>query len=376
MSESRTILTYHNLTVEVETTPGEELLEHMHGTIMGQPGGFRYQHTNLVDRLNAPGENYFLYLRKDSKMLGSVGFCGKPSETLGVRFDTWLIRYFSIKAPMRTVPNKRKENSVLKDEKKKSSVLGRFFQPVCSDPSIMREGDQEPETPAIIYGTIEQKNLRSMNFSAQMGLETVGIMAGFTFSRMRPRKSGRVEQLPGNAEKSMLALLKEFYREYTLFFQGPLFKDNGYYVIQEAGRVIAGIQVYPVTWSVVGFGSGIVNRAIRTLTISSWVRKRFNTSEVKLLAMDGIYCEKGHESALYELMEGVLERTNNYIAMLMMDTESDLYGIYNRTQKLGFLHRVLGTVKADIRVRFINLPEEIRQHFIDHPTYIPTYDNT
>ncbi len=31
-------------------------------------------------------------------------------------------------------------------------------------------------------------------------------------------------------------------------------------------------------------------------------------------SLDGIYCEPGHETALYELMEGVLERENHYLA--------------------------------------------------------------
>ena len=76
MSNTRTLLTHHDLTVEVESTPNQELLDHMHNTVLGQPGGLRYQHTNLADRLSAPGENYYMYLRKGGKMLGSVGFCG------------------------------------------------------------------------------------------------------------------------------------------------------------------------------------------------------------------------------------------------------------------------------------------------------------
>ena len=376
MNESRTLLTYHDLTIEVESTPGDEIMDHMHDTVLGQPGGFRYRHTNLEERLNAPGENYFIYLRKGGKMLGSIGFCGKPAETLGVRYDSWLIRYFSIKAPMRSVPNKRKEKSDPKDEKKRSSVLGRFFQPVAANPSQLREGAIEEDVPAIIYGIIERNNLRSMNFSAQMGMETVGTVASFTFNRMRPRKSDRLEQLPKVEQKSMLALLKEFYHDYTLFFPDPLFEEDDYYVIKESGRVVAGVQIYPITWHIVDFGSRLANRGVKIMAKIPWVRKRLNPDEFRMLAYDGIYCEKGYESALYELMEGVLERTDTYVAMLMMDQGSELYSIFNNTKKLGILHKVMGTFLADIRVRFINLPDEIKQHFLDHPAYIPTYDNS
>lgn len=376
MSKSRTLLTYHDLTVDVEATPSEELLEHMHATIMGQPGSFRYRHTNLEDRLKTPGENYYMFLRKSGKMMGSVGFCGKPADTAGLRHDSWLIRYFSIKAPMRSVPKKRKDKTDLKDENKRSTVLGRFIQPIFAEPSQLRESKEKADPPSIIYAIIEQKNLRSMNFSAQMGLETVGEMASFSFSRLSPKKSARVEQLPVNEHKGMLSLLKTYYRDYTLVFTEPLFKNNDYYVIRDQGRVVAGLQYYPVTWSIVDFGSKTANSLIRMGVRIPWVRKRISPEKLDLLAFDGMYCEPGYEASLYELMEGVLALSGRYLAMIMADTSSELYGIFAKQEKLGLVHKVIGTFMADIRVRFINLPEETRQYFLDHPTYIPTYDNS
>lgn len=376
MSKSRTLLSYHDLTVEVESAPNMELLEHMHATIMGQPGGFRYRQTNLEDKLKTPGENYYMYLRKSGKMMGSVGFCGKVAETSGVKHDSWLIRYFSIKAPMRSVPKKRKEKADLKDENKRSSVLGRFIQPVFAEPSQLREGEQKADTPSIIYAIIEQKNLRSMNFSSQMGLETVGEMASFSFSRVSPKKSKRVEQLPENERGEMLTRLKEYYRDYTLFFTDPIFKNNDYYVIRDNGRVVAGIQIYPVTWSIVDLGSKTANRMIRLMVKIPWVRKRITPDRLDLLAFDGIYCEPGYESDLYELMEGILANSDRYMAMVMADKSSDLYAIFEKQKKLGILHKIFGTFMADIRVRFINLPDKTRQYFLDRPTYIPTYDNS
>jgi len=254
--------------------------------------------------------------------------------------------------------------------------LGRFIQPVFAEPSLLKEGDQKKDQPSIIYGIIERKNLRSMNFSAQMGLETVGEMASFSFSRLTPKSSSRVAQLPEEEQAGMLSMLKEYYREYTLFFTEPLFKNNDYYVIRQDGRVVAGIQIYPVTWKIVDFGGKSVNRLIRILTRIPWVRKRITPEEVQLLAFDGIYCEPGYEWALYELMEGVLAQTNRYLAMVMVDMSSQLHAIFKNRKKLGILHKMLGTFMADIRMRFINFPDDTRQYFLDHPTYIPTYDNS
>ena len=147
----------------------------------------------------------------------------------------------------------------------------------------------------------------------------VGQPGSFSFSRMRPKKSGRMEQLPAAEQESMRSLLQEYYRDYTLFFSNGLFKDNGYYVIRDSGRVVAGVQYYPVTWRIVDFGGGLANQAVRLLIHIPWVRKRINP---------------------------------------------------------GILHRVLGSFTGDVRMRFINIPDGTRQRFLDQPTYIPTYDNS
>lgn len=376
MSSSRTLLTYHDLTVDVETTPSEELMEHMHQTVLGQPGGFRYQHTDLEDRLYDGKENYFMYLRKGGKMMGSVGFCGKPTETGGIAHDSWLIRYFSIKAPLRAVPTKRKTKADVKDENKRTTVLGRFIQPICADPSQLREAENRTGKPAIIFATIDQTNLRSMNMSAQMGLETIGSFAGFSFSRMQPIGSERIQRVEENQQASILKQLKDYYKDFTLFYTDSIFKNDDYFVIREDGRMVAGVQIYPVDWKIVDFGSPLANKAVRLLTRIPWVRKRISPDMFSFLAFDAIYCEPGFEKELYELIEGVLERTDNYVAMMMMDLKSPLYGLFREHKKLGVLHRILGTFYADIRVRFIHMPDTVRQQFYDRPTYIPTYDNS
>ena len=376
MNSSRTLLNYHSLTIEVETSPSEELMEHMHQTVMGQPGGMQYHHTDLEEKMNSGDENYFMYLRKSGKMLGSVGFCSKPNETAGISHDSWLIRYVSIKAPIRGVPEKRKAKADLKDENKRTTVLGRFIQPVFADPAQLREEESRADQPAIIFAIIDQTNLRSMNFSAQMGLETIGSLAAFTFSRLRPRRSGRIESVEEKQQSDILKQIREYYRDYTLFYSDSIFKNNDYYIIREEGRMVAGLQIYQVTWKIVDFGNKLTNRVAGLFTRIPRLKKRIKKDEISFLAFDAIYCEPGREKVLYELMEGVLEQSDHTLAMMMMDLESDLYAIFRERKKLGVLHKILGTSFADIRVRFIQMPEEVKQTFLEQPTYIPTYDNS
>jgi len=376
MENSRILLSYHDLNIEVETTPGNELLEHMYSTVLGQPGGMRYKHTDLEDRLNSGKEDYFLFLRKSGKMLGSVGFCGKPTVTAGFEHDSWLIRYFSIKAPLSVMAKKRKTREELKDENKRSTVLGRFIQPVFADPARLRDGKTGTDQASIIFAIIDRTNLRSMNFSAQMGLDTIGTLAAFSFSRLRPRRSGRIERVEEEQQEDILKQIREYYRSYTLFYSDSIFKNNDYYIIREEGKMVAGLQIYQVTWNIVDFGGRLTNMLAGLFSHIPRLKKRIKKDEISFLAFDAIYCEPGREKVLYELMEGVLERSNHTIGMMMMDLESDLYAIFLNKKKLGVLHKVLGTSFADIRVRFIQIPEEVKQTFLNQPTYIPTYDNS
>ena len=376
MNKRRTLLSYHDLSIEVESSPSEELMEHMYGTVMGQPGGIRYHHTDLEDRLRSGHEDYFMFLRKSGKMLGSVGFCGKNSETAGTPHDSWLIRYFSIKAPIKGVPRKRKTRAELQDENKRTTVLGRFIQPIFADPSQLREEELRTGKPAIIFATIDQTNLRSMNFSAQMGLETVGSFAAFTFSRLRPRRSTRIKAVQQDEQGPILEQIRDFYKDYTLFFSDSIFKNNDYYIIREEGRMVAGVQIYEIGWKILDFGNRLTNWASNLLAWIPGIRRRLTKEKISFLAFDALYCEPGQEKALYELLEGVLHQSGHYIGMMMLDLESGLYRMFMDRNKLGFLYKIMGAKFADVRVRFIQIPDEIKKHFYERPTYIPTYDNS
>jgi hypothetical protein len=373
---TRALLTYHDLTVEVDELPGQELIDHMMSTVLGQPGSFQYQHMHLEEKLSAPGENYYLYLKKQGKMLGSVGFIGRHTTTSGFAHDSWMIRFFSIKAPMGTVPRERKQKAAGEDSRRRS-VLGRFILPVMANPSVLREEASGDPPPAIVYALIEKNNLRSMNFSTQMGLETVGEVTTFSFTRLQPGISGRVERLEDAKDlEVMKTRLHDYYGDHTLFFSGPLFKYPGYFVIREGSEILAGIQAYQVSWKVIDFGSRLANGFIRLITLVPWIRKRLDPKEVRLLALDAIYCSPGKEPVLYELMEGVLAETGNYMAIMMLDSSSRVHDIFQKRGKMGFVSRFIGTFTADVRIRFIEMPERVKEHFKTHPTYIPTYDNS
>jgi len=373
MQKSKILFRHFDLTIEVESHPGDELIRHMHDTLLGMPGGFQYYHTNISDRLHSLDENYFLYLRKSGKMLGSVGFCGRVSEVLGFRHNVWMVRYFSIKAPMRSVPTGNGERDSVE---KRTSALGRFIKPVLDNPSVLKDGDQHASEPAILFGLIDQTNLRSRNFASNAGFQSIGRISIFPFSRFNPEPSDRVKALPDKDQGKMIRLLNAFYKDYTLMTTENLFQGRDYYVIRENDEIMAGMQVYPVTWKVVNFGSGFANGMIRLITSIPYFRRRINPQKLNLLAFDGIYLKQGYESVFYELMEGVLALKKVYVGLIIADEKSYLNGVFNRIGKRGPIYRMVGKFHADVMAKFINMPANVMDYYRKLPMYISSYDNS
>ena len=174
----------------------------------------------------------------------------------------------------------------------------------------------------------------------------------------------------------MIKRLNEFYKDFTLLTTENLFKGQDYYVIKEQNEIIAGLQIYEVTWRVVSFGSGFMNRIMGLMSKIPYFRRRINPKNLKLIALDGIYFREGSEDALYELIESVRAARNVYVALLIMDEKSKVNRLFEDMERRGIVYKLLGKFKADVMAKFINIPENVQQFYREHPTYISSYDNS
>jgi len=108
MDAPKELLTHHALKVDVRREADEELLHHIEATILGTPGKLRYRFTRIAEKLKTLTNSYFFILSKSSQILGSVGFCYRDGWIEGRKERIWYLRYFSIKAPMRSRPTGKK----------------------------------------------------------------------------------------------------------------------------------------------------------------------------------------------------------------------------------------------------------------------------
>lgn len=364
------------MSTTLETAPPPELIDHIETTYLGTPGGLQYHHTTGIPKLKNIRNCYFVFLRRSGNMLGSIGYALRETRAGEQTYKSWLVRYFSIKAPLRT--NKLDRRKMKRRPIKDRSVslikdVANFFH---DNPERLINPDVKEMPKAILYSLVEKNNERSRNFAEIGGYEKTGDVVSFMFSRLRKRKNIAVEQLGAAEVPQMLSLLRDFYRGHAFYFEENLFLNDNYYVMRENGEIIAGLQANEEIWEISTIGNATLDRIVKLLTRIPFIGKRFRYEEMKFLGIEGIWFKEGCGDAVYRLLEGVLARKDHYLALMIMDTRAPEYLNFRERKKLGPVNTILGSFEADFYARFYAFPEKEKADVAARPAYISIYDNT
>lgn len=376
MSNIKTVWEQGSMATTVETLPPPELVDHIETTYLGTPGGLQYHHTSGIEKLKKIRNCYFVFLRRSGNMLGSIGYVLRDTKTGDQIHKTWLIRYFSMKAPLRTEKRSKKEIKKRPVSDRAVSLLKDITHIFHDNPERLIDMDVPVIPKAVIYGLVEKKNDRSRNFAEIGGFSKTGSIESFMFSRLRQRKGIGVEQLHSDEVPAMKLLLEDFYRGHAFYLDDYLFINDGYFVLRRDGEIVAGLQANEEVWEIKTIGSEFLDTIVKFLTRIPFIGKRFKYEQMRFLGIEGIYFREGCEADFYKLLEGVLAFKNQYLALVIMDTRSKEYKMFNGRRRLGPVNAILGSFDADIYTKFFSFPEEEKQETIGKPVYVSIYDNT
>src|SRR6056297_21358 len=195
MSTVKTVWQQGSLSTTLEKVPPPELIEHIETTYLGTPGGLQYHHTTGIPKLKQLRNCYFVFLRRSGNMLGSIGYVLRETRAGEHVYRSWLVRYFSIKAPLRT--DQQRSHKIKKRPIRDRSVslikdVANFFH---DNPERLIDPEVKEVPKAILYSLVEKNNARSRNFAEIGGYEKTGDVVSFMFSRLRKRKKIEVAQL-------------------------------------------------------------------------------------------------------------------------------------------------------------------------------------
>ena len=364
------------MSTTLETRPPKELIDHIGTTYLGTPGGLQYHHTTGIDKLKNMKTCYFVFLRRSGKMLGSIGYALREAHAGEATYKCWLVLYFAIKAPLRSNKVTRKQRSRRPVKDRSASLIKVAANYFHDNPERLIDPDTTEMPKAILYSLVEKKNERSRNFAEIGGYEKTGDVVSFMFSRLKQRNRAGVERLKRDDIPEMRSLLKDFYSDHAFYLDDNLFLNGDYYVLRENGEIIAGLQANEEMWEIKTIGNARLDRMIKFLTRIPFVGKRFKYEQMRFLGVEGIFFREGRGDAVYTLLEGVLARKDQYLALMIMDTRSSVYRNFMMVKKLGPVNTILGTFDGDFYTRFYSFPEEEKKKVAAMPAYISIFDNT
>ncbi|MFW5821389.1 MAG: hypothetical protein ACOCWA_08870, partial [Bacteroidota bacterium] len=356
-----------NRILHLETTKNvdSDILNHIKSAVLGTPGRLRYKLTKIEEKLDHIKDIDFIVLTRKGRILGSVGLIRRNAKAGDKDIRSWYVRYFFIKAPMRS--GKQKHNKY-RNTDRGGNLIRDAVMPYASQPSRLNE-NFDPGEKTLVYAYVESENIRSMNFSKQMNAITVRKYMTFIFNRIFLKRSEGIRRLENSEKALMMSKIKEFYSDYKLFTDENLFMKNDYFVLVEEGEIIAGAQVHPETWRIVNMKGRISKTIMKVLPRLPLARNFFNPDNFHFLALEGIWHAKGKEKLLNTLFEGICHHFNTHFILTWADTESGLAKALKQHLDYGVIGRTFDQNEVDVRLTFNNFTEEEKREFYDNPVY-------
>jgi len=372
MSESsENIKHIHNLDVEIISEADDEVREHLKKMILGTPGKLQYRSLYIEEKFPHIGYCRFLLLKKSGYLLGTVCLANRKTSFKKEEHSSWYIRYFHIRAPLRSSTQKTFKRKAQPDQRSNiflEAVDMYFRQPEM----LLNEPDRS--TKSLIYAVIERENYRSANFAEQLGIKACRSFKTFFFSRFRPKYDGHVNKLVQDSKSCMADLISEFYNDHILFTSQNLFYNNNYFVYTIEDEIVAGVQSNPEAWEI-QYKPGLSGWFIRNvLTRIPFISNVLNLKNFRFSALEGIYFKEGFDHLLIPLIESVCSSQKTHFAISWLDSDSHVLKSLQKTGKKGFLARLISVDEADIRIKFINWNSNEIEEFTSKPAYLSCFD--
>jgi hypothetical protein len=370
----REVYNYKDLEVRISDYASDEMLYLLNNTIQGSEGGMRYSLQDVNKKIQAYNKSIrFVSLYKNDRLYGTIGACFRVSGQGTLSYPSSYMRYLAMQSVYQVDPawTGRRTDEIRSDKEDsfKQNILSFFSKPHILELDDVKEGDKH-----IMYAFIESMNERSRNLVNQAGYEYVRSFLTVAFSRFSPRLDKRVEILGKDDRPLMEDLLRDYYREYSLFSLDYAFYGNRYYVLKEDDKIVAGVLAIPnrhKIYDIPGVWGWVIMKVLPRIP---YYKRLFHPEEFKYLVFDAIYCREGYEKHLATLFESACAAEGYYTGLTWLDDRSRLYDELRTGVNMGALNRMLNAKPGLIYVRFINFDEKEKELFYEAPAYISGFD--
>jgi len=365
---------YHDLEIRVSDYASPGMLDILNNAVQGAEGGMRFSLTNIPSRIEAYKDKIrFVSLYRKNRVTGTIGSCYRVTGQGSLRYPSTYLRYLAVHSTYQIHSSWKGRRSVTVRHEKEDSFKRRTLD-IFSKPHLLELDNVHEGEKHIMYAFLESMNERSKNLVHQAGYEQIRSFLTVAFSRFSPKTDSRVRRLRKEEIPVMEELLKEFYRDYSLFSIDHTFEDNRYYVLTEGDEIIAGVCALPSAYKIYevpGIWGWVM---MKVLPVTPYYRRLFQPGMFRHMVFDAIWCKPGREEVLADLFESICAAEGYNTALTWLDDRSSLFEKLKWDVKMGSLNRMLNAKPGLVYVRFVNMTDEEKEQFYDAPAFISGFD--
>jgi GNAT superfamily N-acetyltransferase len=344
----QTILYQHDLlTLCVSAVADKNAVALLKHTIYGTEG-IRYYQTGQETKINDLHNPYFFHLYQQQELIGLYCLDQRPVGFQEESFSGYYGRYLAVR----------------------DDVKGNGYGQLLKSTAI-KYVSQKASAPYLFYSYIEAKNTRSMAVSIREKFESVAKLRTFMFRRFSPRKDARFRIASSNDSDKVLSLTRNQYVNYGFQNFLNIKYNNHYFMLEENGRVLAGVQANPIIWKLVHV-PGKLGPFIRHIApLIPGLRRFFNPEKQSFLALEGVYIAEGQTKLLPVLLESVLAHFKIHTAMWQIDHKDPLNEVLDSIH-MGHLSQFQPGVTTHVMVKAVGLPSTVNLNRT--PVYVSSFD--
>lgn len=343
--------TLSGLSVKVSKHGSPRIAQLLRSTVFGTEGKLRYRQNEIADRIKSQANVQFIEILKSQRVLGTVGMANRRVVHSDDAMHTLYVRYLSIAQPF-----KSKKRRFYSHSKSKTKKTGRLRELVAAEITNHFEHPfTEADRQGTFYAYVESDNINSRNLCLSMGFTPARKVETLLFSRFNPSQKKSIQNINEYEQDEVKEHLKQFYGDYSFYFEDQVFQKGFYFVKREKGKIVGGIRANPVNWELVdypGFEGWLMRDILPYLPLTN---RLFEPDALKFLAFDYVWHSPGYEYLIPQMMSHCSSLFGIHLGMIWGDMHSDLIKKLKSGNQLGFVYSVIGSVYADLMVRPINM---------------------
>lgn len=325
--------------------------------------GAQYLHKDIEERMEQLANKYFMYLLQSGHQKSTVTTALREIDEDFGTANAYYIRYFVFDEKLQASKEKRIKHG--KPGLIKSLLQNYFTQ----SPAIHGLSFGEDITnPSFYYAFFDAENYRSTELSQILGLQPVGEFDTFTFTRLHPSRSSKVENLAPVHYESMRKRLREYYNQFSVYTDQFLFLKDQYYVWRENGEIVAGVQVNQCEWELKHMSGLTGLYMLHILPHTPGLKQYINPKKFRFITLDYVYVKPGHEEKLERLFTTMLNEFNVTFSIFFQDVKSPLHEVMSHLDK-GFLSRFSKVPTGKIMMTLNNISPEKAKQITDKPIF-------